>query len=82
MGRKRGKIEEWLKRVFFSGRGDQYVVFIKHRTDGEEILKPIPGDEISDVRGGFVYVKAGEVIPYHRVVEIRRKNGEVVYRRS
>lgn len=82
MGKKRGEIEEWLKRIFFSGRGDQYVILIKHRTNSEELLKPIPGDGISDVRRGLIYIKSGEAIPYHRVVEIRRKNGEVVYRRS
>lgn len=81
MGKKRGEIEEWLRRIYFGKHREQYVVFIKHRIDSEEMLKPIPGEMISDVRGGFVYVKSGEVIPYHRVVEIRRKNGEVVYKR-
>ncbi|MEM4481448.1 MAG: RNA repair domain-containing protein [Desulfurococcaceae archaeon] len=81
MGRRKGAIEEWLKKVFFSGHKEQYIVFVKHRSDGEETLKPIPGDLIEDVRGGCIFI-GDEVIPYHRVVEIRTKKGAVIYRRG
>jgi len=82
MVKKRGEIENWLKRIFFSGDKNSYVVLVKHRCDGEEILKPIPGHLIRDIRGGYIYVESGETIPYHRVMEIRKKDGELVYSRA
>ncbi len=80
MGRKRGEIEEWLRKVVFSGDKEEYIVFIKHRTDEGVVLRPIPGRFIDDLRRGYLYV-GEEMIPFHRVVEIRRKNGSIVYRR-
>lgn len=82
MGRKRGEIEYWLKRIFFTGRSGDYVIFIKHRENNIEGVKPVPGLLLSDIRGGYMYLKTGEQIPFHRVVEIRDKNGKVVYRRD
>ncbi|MCC6040619.1 MAG: RNA repair domain-containing protein [Desulfurococcaceae archaeon] len=79
-GKKRGEIEEWLRRIIFSGVKDDYVVLIRHRENSEEVLKPVPGTLLKDVRGGYMIVD-GEVIPLHRVEEIRRKNGVVVYKR-
>ncbi len=80
MGRKRGEIEEWLRKVVFSGEKEEYIVFIKHRTDEGVVLRPIPGRFIDDLRRGYLYV-GEEMIPFHRVVEIRRKDGTVVYSR-
>ncbi len=80
MGRRRGEIEEWLRKVVFSGEKNEYIVFIKHRTDEGVILRPIPGRFIDDLRRGYLYV-GEEIIPFHRVVEIRRKDGTIVYSR-
>lgn len=80
MGRKRGEVEEWLKRVFFGGRKEDYVVIVRFRVDGEEHLRSIPGELIKDVRRGCMYV-GEDCIPFHRVMEIRTKKGDVVYRR-
>lgn len=80
MGRRRGAIEEWLRRIFFSGQKEQYIILVKFRQNSEENLKPIPGELIEDVRGGYIFV-GDELVPYHRVVEIRTKKGETVYRR-
>lgn len=82
MGRKRGEIEYWLKRIFFTGESREYVIFIKHRENGTEEMRPIPGLLLGDIRGGYMYLKTGEQIPFHRVVEIRDKNGRVVFKRS
>jgi len=79
-GKKRGEIEEWLRRIVYGGSRDDYIIYIKHREDGEEVLRPIPGSLLRDVRGNCMIVE-GEIIPLHRVVEIRRKNGVVVYKR-
>jgi uncharacterized protein (UPF0248 family) len=82
MGRKRGEIEEWLKRIFFTGKSREYFIYVKFRVDGEETLKPIPGEVVVDVRGGYIYTASGEQVPFHRVVEIRDKKGVVVYKRG
>ncbi|MEM4717614.1 MAG: RNA repair domain-containing protein [Desulfurococcaceae archaeon] len=81
MGKKRGEIENWLRRIFFTGKGSEYIIFIKHRVNEEEDVKPIPGELLLDIRGGYIYTKSGDQIPFHRVVEIRTKKGEIVYKR-
>ncbi len=82
MGRRRGAIEEWLKKVMWGGHREEYIIYIKHRgEDGVETLKPIYAGEIADVRGGYIVI-GDEVIPFHRVMEIRKKSGEIVYRRG
>jgi len=80
MGRRKGEIEEWVRRIFFGGRREDYIVYVKYRTvDGEE-YKPIPASFIDDVRGGYIVV-GDDLIPLHRVVEIRDRDGKTVYSR-
>ncbi len=81
MTRRKGEIEEWLKKIFFGGRKNDYVVYVKHRYEGVDVLKPLPGEFITDVRRGYIFIGEDQV-PFHRVVEIRLKNGRVVYRRG
>ncbi|WFO75263.1 DUF504 domain-containing protein [Desulfurococcaceae archaeon MEX13E-LK6-19] len=82
MTKKRGEIEEWLKRIKWGGHQSDYIVYIRYRRSGDntEELKPIFGDEIDDVRRGYI-VSGGEYIPFHRVEEIRTRNGRIVYSR-
>ncbi|WP_440059202.1 DUF504 domain-containing protein [Thermogladius sp. 4427co] len=81
MGRKKGSIEEALKRVFYSGHRDKYVVYVLNRTPLGVGVKPIHVKDIDDIRGGYIYVK-NDVIPYHRVVEIRDINGNIIFARK
>ena len=81
MTRRKGEIEEWLKKIFFGGRKNDYVVYVKHRYEGVDFLKPLPGEFITDVRRGYIFI-GGDQVPFHRVVEIRLKNGRLVYRRG
>lgn len=80
--RKRGEIEEWLRRIFFGGRKEDYVIYVRFRVDGDVTLRPIPGDYIVDIRSGYIYAKDGSAIPFHRVEEIRSKKGEIIYKRG
>jgi len=80
MGRRKGDIEYYLKKVFFHGPRENYVVFIKYRVGGVEEYRPIPVSLIDDVRGGYIIV-GGDKIPFHRVVEIRDRNGLIIYTR-
>lgn len=79
--KRRGEIEEWLRRVFFGGPREDYVVFVKHRTNGELVYRAIPANSIDDVRSGYIVV-GSEKIPIHRVAFIKRRNGTTVYSRS
>lgn len=81
MTRRKGEIEEWLKKIFFGGRKNDYVVYVKYRDEGVDVLKPLPGEFITDVRRGYIFIGEDQV-PFHRVVEIRLKNGRLVYRRG
>ncbi|MCD6487613.1 MAG: DUF504 domain-containing protein [Desulfurococcales archaeon] len=81
MGHRRGEIEKWLRRIKWGGNSGNYVVYIRHRiVDGSEILRSIRGDEIDDVRRGYIFV-GDEQIPLHRVEEIRDIEGNVLYKR-
>lgn len=82
MGRRRGDIEKWLRRIMWGDDKSKYIVYIKHRSsEGVETLKPIYGEEIDDIRYGYIIV-GKEYIPFHRVVEIRDKNGNIIYKRK
>ncbi|MGC9181484.1 RNA repair domain-containing protein [Thermogladius sp. KZ2Tp1] len=81
MGRRRGEIEEVLRRVFFSGHRSEYIVYVLDRTPEGEGLKAIPADSIDDVRGGYIFTR-GYAIPFHRVLEVRDVKGRVIYTRK
>lgn len=81
MGRKRGELENWLRRIVFGGFKNNYVIYIRYRTESDEILKPVPGELIIDLRAGYIYTH-NEIIPLHRVEEIRDKNNRVLYKRG
>ncbi|ACL11778.1 DUF504 domain-containing protein [Desulfurococcus amylolyticus] len=81
MGRKRGELENWLRRIVFGGFKNNYVIYIRYRAESGEILKPVPGELIIDLRAGYIYTH-NEIIPLHRVEEIRDKNNRVLYKRG
>lgn len=81
MTRRRGEIEEWVKRVFYGGERDKYVIYVRWREEGVEELVPIPCNMITDVRRGYIVV--GEaMIPFHRVEEIRDTSGRLLFKRK
>lgn len=66
--------------MFFGGERDKYIVYVRFREEGSEELVPIPASLISDVRRGYIYV-GDNMIPFHRVEEIRTRDGRIVYAR-
>ncbi|MEM1701130.1 MAG: RNA repair domain-containing protein [Desulfurococcaceae archaeon] len=74
-------MEKWLKRIFFGSRKEDYVIYIKFREENIETLRPIPGQLIDDIRGNCI-ITGNEVIPFHRVEEIRNINGKIIYKRK
>ncbi len=81
MHRKRGEIEKWVRRIMFAGEKKKYIIYIKHRTEEGEELRAIPGEIIDDVRRGYIII-GDEMIPFHRVEEIRDVNGKLLYSRK
>ncbi len=82
MGRRRGKIEEWLKKIKWGGKSSEYIVLVRFRDENDvTILKPVKGEDIIDIRRGFIVLK-NSVIPFHRVEEIRSKDGKILYKRK
>ncbi|MEM1675471.1 MAG: RNA repair domain-containing protein [Desulfurococcaceae archaeon] len=79
-GKKRGEIENWLKKVFFHGPRNEYVVYIRFRTNSGLEYRAIPVELIDDIRDGYIVI-GDDKIPYHRVVFIKKKNGSIVYSR-
>jgi uncharacterized protein (UPF0248 family) len=81
MPKRMGEIEFWLRKIFFGGNREKYVVFIRHRVDNEEELRPIPARFIDDIRRGYIIV-GEDMIPFHRVEEIRTIDGKIIYSRK
>ena len=69
-----------MKRVFFHGPREEYIVFIKFRIGNEEEYRPIPVSMIDDIRGGYIII-GDDKIPFHRVVEIRSRDAKIIYSR-
>jgi len=50
LGRRRGDIEKWLRKIMWGSDKSKYIVYIRHRSlEGVEDLKPIYGEEIDDI---------------------------------
>lgn len=81
MGRKRGAIEVWLRKIIWGGLRDECTIYIRHRRLGVEELKPIPANSIRDLRRGYIVVE-NDYIPLHRVEEIICSGKRVFIRRK
>ncbi|WP_054857094.1 DUF504 domain-containing protein [Vulcanisaeta sp. JCM 16159] len=78
-------IREILNKLKWTNQIDNYVVIFVSRgsPNNEEIIDL--SRIISISRDGFTYISNSgreTYIPYHRVVEIRHKNGTVIFRRN
>ncbi|OYT37732.1 MAG: hypothetical protein B6U89_06930 [Desulfurococcales archaeon ex4484_58] len=80
MGGRRGEVEKWLRKIFFGGKKEDYIVFVRFRTNNGEEYRPLPARFIDDIRRGYIIV-GEDMIPFHRVVEIRSIDGKIVYSR-
>ncbi|MDY6966811.1 MAG: RNA repair domain-containing protein [Halobacteriota archaeon] len=75
-------IRELLNKIKWTDKLENYEIEILHRGAPKD-RKIIPGERITEIRKGyFSYQNRMEVtIPYHRVREIRRKDGEIIWKK-
>ncbi len=81
MGKKRGAIETWLRKIVWGGLRSDCTIYIRYRRYGVEELKPIPANSIRDLRRGYIIV-GNDYIPLHRVEEIVCSGKRVFIRRE
>ncbi len=81
---RKGKsvIRETLNRIKWHEKPDRYIIRILHRSlDGEIGFIEIRASDIDEIGSWYIRL-GGTIIPFHRIVEIRRTNGEIVWRKG
>jgi uncharacterized protein (UPF0248 family) len=73
-------VYEELARVIHGGRGGYVAVVIEERGAARG-LRDIPLERVARLARGFLLLDDGTVIPLHRVVGLRRRDGGVVWLR-
>lgn len=78
-------IREILNKLKWTNQmGDYVLVFVSRGSPNNEEVIDL-SRVVSISRDGFTYISGSgreTYIPYHRVVEIRRKDGTVIFRRN
>ncbi len=86
MKRKKSKIREILNKIIWSKNipPKEYEVVFTHRgVPGNR--KTVEIDKVRDVRSWYIVIDlSGEefLIPLHRIIEIRHKNGRILWRKG
>jgi len=83
MAKRRSRIREAVNRAIYTGHTDYQIVYIDRTPEQGARLKSVEARRITRVTGWAVYLDDDwTVIPLHRIVEIRDREGRVVWRRS
>jgi len=80
MGRKRGAIEEQLRRIIYGDKCPNCKILIVDRTITIG-YKEIPVSAIARVTQSYLILKDGTLIPLHRVLGVKNEHGKIVWRR-
>jgi len=81
--RRRNTIRSVLNKIIYLGEASEHVVlYIDRPPGGQQRLAELPVARIVRVNNWAMLLDDGDtVIPLHRVVEIRRRDGKVVWSR-
>jgi uncharacterized protein (UPF0248 family) len=84
LGKRRSIIRQEINRIRYSKNPDNYVIiYIDRDVYGNQRLASLEVSQIKGVTEWAIFLKDGEtVIPLHRVIEIRDKEGRLVWRRG
>jgi uncharacterized protein (UPF0248 family) len=83
LARRRSRIREAINRAIHTGMAHRLRVVYRHRVEGVgERLVEIPLSMVVKVDSWALHLAGGDVIPLHRVVELRDEKGRVVWRRG
>ena len=80
MGKKRGAIEEQLRRIIYGGKCPDCTILVVDRTKTVG-YKEIPVSAIVRVTQSYLILKDGTLIPLHRVLGVKNKHGKIIWRR-
>jgi hypothetical protein len=83
MGRRRSVIRQEINRVLLSGRPQDYViVYVDRDPEAGQRLAELSASRVKAVSEWAMTLDDDNIIPLHRVVEIRGPGGAVVWRRG
>jgi uncharacterized protein (UPF0248 family) len=76
---RKGSVKELLSKIKYDPRENEenYYIIIEHRSDRGK-TKKIPVEEI-ELGHGYFFV-ADAQIPYHRILRVEKKDGEIVWK--
>jgi len=80
MGKKRGAIEEQLRRIIYGSKCPNCTILIVDRAETTG-YKEIPVNTITKVTQSYLILKDGTLIPLHRVLGIKDKHGNIIWKR-
>ncbi|HIC98240.1 MAG TPA: DUF504 domain-containing protein [Pyrodictiaceae archaeon] len=80
MSKKRGIIEEQLRRIIYGGKCSNCTILVidRRKTSG---YREIPVNAVSRVSQSYLILKDGTLIPLHRVLGVKDENGNIVWKR-
>ena len=83
MARRRSRIRQAILRALHSGRPDDYlIVYIDRDQEGRARAARLPAARVAAVSEWAMLLDDGDtVIPLHRVIEVRTRDGRVVWTR-
>ncbi len=83
MGKRRSVIRQAINRVLMSGNPSAYVIAYVDRDPvrGQSIAE-VGGDRVIGVSEWAMTLDDDTVIPLHRVVEVRGRDGRILWRRG
>ncbi len=81
--RKRSRIKQEINKMIFTGKKNYVIVYIDRSRDTGIRLRELPISKVARVTEWALYLDDDyTVIPLHRVVEIRDREGRIIWRRS
>jgi len=84
LGRRRSRIKQEINKLLYTSGNEGFkIVYIDRTRETGARLKELTIERIERVTEWAIYLDDGDtVIPLHRIVEIRDREGRTVWRRS
>jgi len=80
VGRKRGAIEEQLRRIIYGNKCLNCTILVVDRAKAVG-YREIPASIVVKVTLSYLVLKDGTVIPLHRILCIKDKRGNIIWKR-
>ena len=80
MGKKRGAIEEQLRRMVYGNKCINCIILVVDRTKTIG-YREIPVSIVAKVTQSYLVLRDGTIIPLHRILCIKDEHGNVIWKR-